>query len=130
MKQSPERAVVPRPPALAPLSDELGKKERAFAEHFRGLREGAGMISADLAEGLGVDPTQLSRYLSGQSLPEPQLLTRFHQLLADPDAESFVQESARESRTLLYAAAQGWRGCWPTRESTFLSWDDEPCRGV
>lgn len=89
---------------LAPLSTDLRAEERAFAEHLRALRKRADKTSAELAAELCVDATRLSRYLSGQSLPEPQLLTRFHQLLADDGSDS--EEAARESRTLLYAAAR------------------------
>ncbi|MEU1106612.1 helix-turn-helix transcriptional regulator [Streptomyces tibetensis] len=105
-EQQPERALVPPRRGLAPLSDELQGPERAFAEHLRGLRESAGMTSADLAAALGVDATRLSRYLSGQSLPEPQLLTRLHLLLADQGEEPSIHKASRESRALLYAAAR------------------------
>ncbi|MFG2097296.1 helix-turn-helix domain-containing protein [Streptomyces sp. NPDC048612] len=97
---------MPRGRALAPLSDGLGTEERAFAEHLRNLRERVGMTSADLAAALCVDPTRLSRYLSGQSLPEPQLLTRFHQLLAGRDVVFCAEDAVREGRALLYAAAR------------------------
>ncbi|MFF4732912.1 helix-turn-helix domain-containing protein [Streptomyces mirabilis] len=104
------RTVVPMPrghlPPLSPLRDDLGEELRAFAEHLRALRERSGMTSSDLAAALGVDATRLSRYLSGEDLPQPQLLTRLHQLLASRNAEYSVDEAARESRALLYAAAR------------------------
>jgi transcriptional regulator with XRE-family HTH domain len=100
-----EQPIGPRSRSLAPLKKGLREDERVFAEHLRDLRERTGLTSADLAAKLSVDPTRLSRYLSGQSLPEPQLLTRLHQLLASPDAEPVV-EAARNSRALLYAAAR------------------------
>lgn len=93
-------------PRAGPLDDGLGTKEKAFAEHLRSLRDQTGMTSADLAAALAVDATRLSRYLSGQSLPPPTLLTDLHRLLAGPGAESSVWEAARESRALLYAAAE------------------------
>ncbi|MFI9031119.1 helix-turn-helix domain-containing protein [Streptomyces sp. NPDC053560] len=105
-EQHRERAVVPRPRPLAPLSDELGEDERVFAEHLRELRARTGMTSADLAAALAADPTRLSRYLSGQSLPAPQLLTRLHRLVAGQDAGPDGGKEARESRALLYAAAR------------------------
>ncbi|MCF3173938.1 helix-turn-helix domain-containing protein [Streptomyces sioyaensis] len=105
-EQLPAQEAAPRGRALAPLSSELGTDERAFAEHLRGLRERSAKTSADLAAALEVDATRLSRYLSGQSLPEPQLLIRFHQLLADGDAETSPPLAAQESRALLYAAAR------------------------
>ncbi|MGW2922860.1 helix-turn-helix domain-containing protein [Streptomyces angustmyceticus] len=105
-KQLPAQEAVPRARALAPLSADLGTEVRAFAEHLRSLRESAAKTSADLAGELDVDPTRLSRYLSGQSLPEPQLLTRLHQLLADQNAEPPPEKAARASRALLYAAAR------------------------
>ncbi|MFJ9565967.1 helix-turn-helix domain-containing protein [Streptomyces fuscichromogenes] len=106
------RAVVPvrrgHLPPLSPLKDDLGEERRAFAEHLRALRERSGMTSSDLAEELGVDATRLSRYLSGEDLPQPdlQLLTRLHQLLASRNPEYSVDEAARESLGLLYAAAR------------------------
>ncbi|MBH1937836.1 helix-turn-helix domain-containing protein [Streptomyces sp. AV19] len=104
-EQRLQAAGMPRARGLAPLSDDLGAEDRVFAEHLRELRERAGMTSTDLAAALSVDATRLSRYLSGQSLPAPQVLTRLHQLLAGPDAPS-VEAAARESRALLYAAAR------------------------
>ncbi|MGW7513782.1 helix-turn-helix domain-containing protein [Streptomyces massasporeus] len=105
-----ERTVVPRPrghlPPLSPLRDDLGEEQRSFAEHLRTLRERSGMTSSELAAALGVDATRLSRYLSGEDLPQPQLLTRLHQLLASRNAEYPVDELARKSRAMLYAAAR------------------------
>ncbi|GHC44874.1 helix-turn-helix domain-containing protein [Streptomyces cinnamoneus] len=106
MTEYQEQAIGPRPRALAPLSGGLRREERAFAEHLRDLRQRTGMTSTDLAAKLSVDATRLSRYLSGQSLPEPQLLTRLHRLLADQDTEHSVEEAAQESRALLYVAAR------------------------
>ncbi|MGW0584176.1 helix-turn-helix domain-containing protein, partial [Streptomyces sp. NPDC002920] len=95
----------PRGRGLAPLSDGLGPQERVFAEHLRDLRQRTGMTSADLATELGVDATRLSRYLSGHNLPDPQLLTRLHRLLASSH-EDAAEVPARQSRALLYAAAR------------------------
>ncbi|MEU2916344.1 helix-turn-helix domain-containing protein [Streptomyces massasporeus] len=109
-EEQAKRTAVPMPrgqlPPLSPLRDDLGDEQRAFAEHLRALRERSGMTSSDLAAALGVDATRLSRYLSGEDLPQPQLLTRLHQLLASRNAEYSVDEEARESRALLYAAAR------------------------
>ncbi|MER5184789.1 helix-turn-helix domain-containing protein [Streptomyces sp. NPDC002896] len=109
-EEQAERTVVSMPrghlPRLSPLRDDLGEEQRAFAEHLRALRERSGMTSSDLAAALGVDATRLSRYLSGEDLPQPQLLTSLHQLLASRNAEYSVDEAARESRALLYAFAR------------------------
>ncbi|MFK4067460.1 helix-turn-helix domain-containing protein [Streptomyces sp. NPDC029674] len=115
-EQSPAHGAEPpvRPRALAPLGADLGAKERAFADHLRGLRERAGKTSTDLAAALCVDPTRFSRFLSGQSLPEPQLLTRFHRLLTDGEPDASTEEAVRKSRALLYAAART-RGPLSTR---------------
>ncbi|MFE7114017.1 helix-turn-helix domain-containing protein [Streptomyces sp. NPDC057654] len=105
-EQLPAQEGVSRGRALAPLSADLGAEEKAFANHLRDLRELAGKTSVELATELGVDATRLSRYLSGRSLPEPQLLTRFHHLLAGQDADTPVWEAAQQSRALLYTAAR------------------------
>ncbi|MFF9244686.1 helix-turn-helix domain-containing protein [Streptomyces sp. NPDC014776] len=109
-EEQAEPAVVPMPRGslrpLSPLRDGLKEEQRAFAEHLRSLRERSQMTSSDLAVALGVDATRLSRYLSGEDLPPPQLLTCLHQLLADRDAEYCAETAARDSRTLLYAAAR------------------------
>ncbi|MEO3768730.1 helix-turn-helix domain-containing protein [Streptomyces sp. B8F3] len=102
-----------RPRALGALDGGLAADVKVFAEHLRVLRERVGMTSDALAEALGVDPSRLSRFLSGQSLPQPQMLTRLHRLLADeladeedgPDAPDVI-EAVKGSRTLLYAAAR------------------------
>ncbi|MFF9212968.1 MULTISPECIES: helix-turn-helix domain-containing protein [unclassified Streptomyces] len=109
-EEQAEPTVVPMPRGplrpLSPLRDDLKEEQRAFAEHLRALRERSQMTSSDLATALGVDATRLSRYLSGEDLPQPQLLTRLHQLLASRDAEYPLDTAARESRALLYAAAR------------------------
>ncbi|MDH6629902.1 transcriptional regulator with XRE-family HTH domain [Streptomyces sp. LBL] len=109
-EEQSKQSVVPVPgrplPLLSPLRDDLGEEQRSLAEHLRSLRERIGLASSELATALGVDATRLSRYLSGEDLPQPQLLTSLHQLLASRNGEYSTDETSRRSRALLYAAAR------------------------
>ncbi|MFF1399384.1 helix-turn-helix domain-containing protein [Streptomyces sp. NPDC058287] len=113
-----ETGVTPtgRSRALAPLSNGLDPARRAFAEHLRSLRAQSGLTSKALAEELRVDYTRLSKFLNGAELPpaDMKLTARLHRLLDERGATPFDEEAVRESRDLLYAAAQA-KGPLPFR---------------
>ncbi|WP_326618817.1 helix-turn-helix domain-containing protein [Streptomyces decoyicus] len=57
---------------------------RDFAQHLRRLQEGLGLTQEDLARELSVSASTLSRYLSGERVPEREILRDIYILCGEP----------------------------------------------
>ncbi|MEU4850053.1 helix-turn-helix transcriptional regulator [Streptomyces gilvosporeus] len=56
----------------------------AFAQHLRRLQEGLGLSQEDLARELSVSASTLSRYLSGERVPDREILRDIYVLCGEP----------------------------------------------
>lgn len=83
----------------------LAQEVKEFAEHLRGLRDRTGLNSGRLEQELGMATASLSRYLSGDRLPQPAWLRRFQDWVADNTETGLTDEDRTIGRNLLYAAS-------------------------
>lgn len=83
----------------------LAQEVKEFAEHLRSLRQRTGLTSARLEQELGMAAASLSRYLSGDRLPEPAWLRHFQDWVAENTETGLTDEDRTIGRNLLYAAS-------------------------
>ncbi|MFD7324287.1 hypothetical protein ACFV9D_24860 [Streptomyces sp. NPDC059875] len=97
---------------LARLNN-LETSEKRLVEYLRKLREQLGITSKELGEALTendpeakVSEWQLSRYLSGSTLPKLSLIRRMHELLSQRTGRPVDEDAVHEGRALVIAAAE------------------------
>lgn len=91
---------------LAPLDGKnLAPKVKEFVQHLRELRERAGLSSNRLEAELDMPAGGLSRYLSGERLPQPEWLRCFQDWVAENTEVGLTEKERKAGRDLYYAAA-------------------------
>ncbi|WP_414168223.1 helix-turn-helix domain-containing protein [Streptoverticillium reticulum] len=112
-QESEEAGQVRTGRGLEPLEGKgLTQQVRELALYLRRLRSQSGLTSAALAEQLGLDAGTVSRYLSGDRLPELSVLGVMQDLAVSATGQAVSDEERREGRSLLYEAARA-RGPLP-----------------
>ncbi|MFI9210082.1 hypothetical protein ACIGW7_18310 [Streptomyces sp. NPDC053253] len=97
---------------LAKLNN-LETAEKRLAEYLRELRDQLGITSKELGEALTendpeakVSEWQLSRYLSGSTLPKLSLIRRMHELWSQRTGQPLDEDAVHAGRALVIAAAE------------------------
>ncbi|MFG2640541.1 hypothetical protein ACGFYP_06145 [Streptomyces sp. NPDC048370] len=93
--------------------NELETAEKRLAEYLRELRDQLGITSKELGAALTekdpeakVSEWQLSRYLSGSTLPKLSLIGRMHELLSQRTGRPLDEDAVQAGRALVIAAAE------------------------
>ncbi len=75
-----------------------------FAKHLRGLQERLQLTQEDLARQLHVSPSTLSRYMSGERVPDREFVCEIYRLLGEPADIKHPGGEFKSTLELLFAA--------------------------
>lgn len=112
MEETPPPGGRSRTRGLAKLN-KLETDEKRLVDYLRDLRDELGITSKELGAALTeMDPEvkvsewQLSRYLSGSTLPKLSLIGRMHELLSQRTGRPLDEDAVQAGRALVIAAAE------------------------